>query len=127
MLHDITEFEIRDGLQASYDLKTGGKNIIFRICKVSDKAWTPLAVANISEHECLGVQECYTEATIMNGDTTVEDFRVLYEALKYHIAWYRKKPNGALIPYIISNTYFKNKYGTKKRLMEVSKKLKRVK
>ena len=126
MPHNVKEFEIRDGLTASYDLKTG-RNVIFRVVrKDTPKKWALLANGFISEHEQFGVQECYTEAT-MTKDTSIEDFRVLYEDLKYHITWFRHTFDGDLYPYIIDETYFKNRYGTKAKLRERAKKLNKLK
>ena len=127
MLHNTTEFEIRDGLFASYDLKSGN-NIIFRIVrKDTPKKWTLLANANVSEHECFGVQECYTESTLMTEGTAIEDFRVLYADLKYHVTWFRHAFDGILIPYVVDETYFKNRYGTKAKLFDRARKLNRFK
>lgn len=121
MLHDITEFEIRDGLSASYDIKPD--SFIFRIIRGRTEL---LAVSTVTEHEELGVNECYCQATKMDSEVTIKDFRVLFEHLKFHIVWFKRSFEGSYLPCIINNIYFKNKYGTKERLMEVSKKLKRV-
>lgn len=127
MLHNITEFEIRDGLYASHDVKDDSKTIIFRIIKKDGEKWETLAVANVTEHAIFGVQECYTEAVMMKQGTTIDDFRVLYEDLKFYLTWYKHQFDGLLYAYVIDQTYFKNKYGTKAKLRQVANKFKRVK
>ena len=110
MIHNITEFHVRDDIYASHDIRDGF--IAFRLFQKRGKHYDLRGMSVVTDHKVLGECECYTELTDTSHElVNLEDFRVLFEALKIHVAWFKRSPHGRIIPYPICPIYVKNKYG----------------
>ena len=117
MLHNIIyEVPIKNGLHASIEEKSKGR-YIFRIVEIiSETKMKAIGVANVSER---GEFECYTEATKLDANVTIEDFRPLYEFLEFHLTWFKHSygAGSRIFPYVINKEYVNRVYGSRRQLI----------
>jgi len=118
-LHNITyEVPLNNGLHALIDEKLEG-HYIFRIAEYTDSKADVKAVANVSQHEQYPIFECYAEAVKMDKPLVIEDFRLLFEFLEFHVVWFKRLPNNRrAIPYIVNKEYVERVYGSKMNLIK---------
>lgn len=126
MRHVIKEFDLGNGLYASHDTKDAF--FLFRIYRKRGRHFDLYGSIVVTEHDELGVLECYCEAANKKDELNLdlEVFKVLFEDLKFHIAWFKRNFEATPAPMVISDLYVKNKYGGIKGLMEKAKSLKGV-
>jgi hypothetical protein len=117
-LHNIIyEVPLANGLHALIDEKSKG-HYIFRIAEYADSKADVKAVANVSQHEQYPIFECYAEAVKMDKPLVIEDFRLLFEFLEFHVAWFKRLPSSRPIPYIVNKEYVARVYGSKMNLIK---------